>query len=91
MKTPEAVKATKDKLSLFINPTSNRTQNIIIKQKEIISILFQEECIDKITYDIISSKIEGDTECLISAFEVYAVTKDHNEFIETLNIIAQSF
>ena len=91
MKTPEAVKATKDRLSLFINPTTNRSQNIIIKQKEIISILFQEQCIDKSTHDIIYNRIEGETECLISAFEVYAVTKDHNEFIETLNIIAQSF
>ena len=91
MKTPEAVKATKDRLSLFINPPNNTSNNIVIKQKEIISILFQEQCIDKSTYEIIYSKIDGDTECLISAFEVYAVTKDHNEFIETLNIIAQSF
>ena len=88
MKTPEAVKATKDRLSLFINPTTNRSQNIIIKQKEIISILFQEQCIDKSTHDIIYNRIEGENECLISAFEVYAVTKDHNEFIETLRLIS---
>ena len=91
MKTPEAVKATKDRLSLFINPPNNTSNNIVIKQKEIISILFQEQCIDKSTYEIIYSKIDGDTECLISAFEVYAVTKDHNEFIEILNFINNYF
>ena len=90
-KTPEALKDTKDKLSLFINSSTNRTQSVIIKQKEIISILYQEQCISKDTYNIIYKKIEGDEGGLIAAFEVYAVTKDHNEFIETLNIIAEAY
>ena len=64
-----------------------KSQNVLIKQKEIISLLFQEKCIDEKVYNIIDKKINEDDNGLISAFEVYAVTKDHHEFIETLNII----
>ena len=86
-KTPEAVKASKDKLYLLMNPNIIKSQNVLIKQKEIISLLFQENCIDEKVYNIIDKKINEDDNGLISAFEVYAVTKDHHEFIETLNII----
>ena len=87
IKTPEAVKASKDKLYLLMNPNILKSQNVLIKQKEIISLLFQEKCIDEKVYNIIDKKINEDDNGLISAFEVYAVTKDHHEFIETLNII----
>ena len=87
IKTPEAVKASKDKLYLLMNPSVLKSQNVLIKQKEIISLLFHENCIDEKVYNIIDKKINEDDNGLISAFEVYAVTKDHHEFIETLNII----
>ena len=87
IKTPEAVKASKEKLYLLMNPNILKSQNVLIKQKEIISLLFQEKCIDEKVYNIIDKKINEDDNGLISAFEVYAVTKDHHEFIETLNII----
>ena len=86
-KTPEALKASKDKLYLLMNANVLKSQNVIVKQKEIISLLFQENCIDEKVYNIIDKKINEDDAGLISAFEVYAVTKDHHEFIETLNII----
>ena len=87
-KTPQAVKDSKDKLYWFIHPEIVKSKNVLNKQKEIISLLYREFCIDKNTYDIINKKIEGDDKGLISAFEVYAVNKDHNEFIETLRLIA---
>ena len=87
-KTPEALIESKDKLYWFIHPEVDKSKNILNKQKEIILLLYREFCIDKTTYDIINKKIEGDDKGLISAFEVYAVTKDHNEFIETLRLIA---
>ena len=86
--TPEALKESKDKLYWFIHPEVVKSKNILNKQKEIILLLYREFCIDKNTYDIINKKIEGDDKGLISAFEVYAVTKDHNEFIETLRLIS---
>jgi hypothetical protein len=73
-------------LSLLLNTNNNKkSENINVKQKEIISKLFQNQCIDNITYDIIYKRIDKN---LISAFEVYAFNKDHKDFIETLNIIA---
>ena len=88
---PKEVEEIKKNLSLFINPNNNnRTENITIKQKEIISILFENQCIDNSTYDIIYKKIDEDDKNLISAFEVYSINKDHHDFIETLNIIAMN-
>ena len=78
-------------LKNFIDWTFTKTSLDLwkwLKLEEIISLLYREFCIDKNTYDIINKKIEGDDKGLISAFEVYAVTKDHNEFIETLRLIA---
>ena len=77
-----------DKLDLMISPGNYKINNVLNKQKEIISILYNENCIDKNTYDIINNKIEKDDKGLISAFEVYAITKDHLEFIETLTLIS---
>ena len=88
-KTPKEVRESKENLYMLINPNNNnRPENIIIKQKEIISILFENNCIDNSTYDIIYKRIDGDDKSLTSAFEVYSINKDHHDFIETLNIIA---
>jgi hypothetical protein len=88
-KTPKEVRESKENLYMLINPNNNnRPENIIIKQKEIISILFENNCIDNSTYDIIYKRIDGDDKNLTSAFEVYSINKDHHDFIETLNIIA---
>ena len=88
--TPCSIKKeTKEMLSLLLNTNNNKkSENINVKQKEIISILFQNQCIDNVTYDIIYKRIDDDDKNLISAFEVYAFNKDHKDFIETLNIIA---
>ena len=78
-------KESRDKLNWIIN-TENK--NTLEKQKEIISLLYNELCIDKNTYDLINKKIDKEDKSLMSAFEVYAITKDHSEFIETLKLIA---
>lgn len=93
-KTPDTIKKSKNQLTVFLKPReqqiSKKEKNVLEKQKEIISLLYQEKCINKNTYDLINKKIEEDEQTLVAAFEVYAVTKDHNEFIETLRIIAES-
>ena len=71
--TPEGIKKSKIELNCFLHePEDNK---IIIKQKEIISLLYKENCLDKETYEIIHKKIEQDEHALIAAFEVYAVTQ----------------
>jgi hypothetical protein len=64
---------------------------IILKQKEIILLLYKEDCLDEETFEIINQKIDQDDHALIAAFEVYAVTQDHIEFIETLKTITELF
>ena len=78
----------KEKLNWIIN-NDNKINNVLDKQKEIISLLYKEYCIDQNTYDIISHNIEKNDKSLISAFEVYAITKDHSEFIETLKLFSE--
>ena len=92
-KTPDTIKKSKNELTLFLRReqrASTKEKNVLEKQKEIISLLYHKKCINKNTYDLINKKIEEDDQTLIAAFEVYAVTKDHNEFIETLKLIAES-
>ena len=86
--TPETIKKSKKELSCFLYNEENKILN---KQKEIISLLFKEDCLDENTYSIINKKIEKDDKALIAAFEVYAVSQDHIEFIETLQIIAELY
>ena len=87
-KTPETIKKSKQGLSCFL---CNKENKILNKQKEIISLLFKEDCLDEITYSIINQKIEKDDKALIAAIEVYAVSQDHIEFIETLKLIAELY
>ena len=87
-KTPETIKKSKQGLSCFL---CNKENKILNKQKEIISLLFKEDCLDEYTYSIINKKIERDDKALIAAFEVYAVSQDHIEFIETLKLIAELY
>ncbi len=79
----------REKLNWIINTDNYKFKNTLEKQKEIISLLYNELCIDKNTYDIINKKIVKEDKNLMSAFEVYAITKDHSEFIETLKLIAE--
>ena len=87
-KTPETIKKSKQGLSCFL---CNKENKILNKQKEIISLLFKEDCLDEYTCSIINKKIERDDKALIAAFEVYAVSQDHIEFIETLKLIAELY
>ena len=84
-KTPDMIKKTKTELGVLL---TKKEKNVLDKQNEIIYLLYNEKCINEKTFNIINQKIEADEQTLIAAFEVYAVTKDHNEFIETLKIIA---
>ena len=86
--TPETIKKSKKELCCFLQNEEQIENKILIKQKEIINLLYNEECLDKKTFEIINKKITQDDQGLISAFEVYAISQDHIEFIETLKLIA---
>ena len=89
--TPEIIKQSKKDLSFFLHNEEKIENKILIKQKEIISLLHKEDCFDEETFEIINKKIEQDDRALFSAFEVYAVSQDHIEFIETLKLIADLY
>ncbi len=86
--TPEGIKKSKMELNCLLHEPDNK---IISKQKEIILLLYKEDCLDDETFEIINQKIYQDDHGLIAAFEVYAVTQDHIEFIETLKTITELF
>ena len=86
--TPEGIKKSKMELNCLLHEPDNK---IILKQKEIILLLYKEDCLDEETFEIINQKIDQDDHALIAAFEVYAVTQDHIEFIETLKTITELF
>ena len=89
--TPETIKKSKKELCCFLQNEEQIENKILIKQKEIINLLYNEECLDKKTFEIINKKITQDDQGLISAFEVYAISQDHIEFIETLKLIAELY
>ena len=89
--TPEIIKQSKKDLSFFLHNEEKIENKILIKQKEIISLLHKEDCFDEETFEIINKKIEQNDRALFSAFEVYAVSQDHIEFIETLKLIADLY
>ena len=89
--TPETIKKSKKELCCFLQNEEQIENKILIKQKEIINLLYKEECLDKKTFEIINKKITQDDQGLISAFEVYAISQDHIEFIETLKLIAELY
>ena len=89
--TPETIKKSKKELCCFLQNEEQIENKILNKQKEIINLLYKEECLDKKTFNIINKKITQDDQGLISAFEVYAISQDHIEFIETLKIIADLY
>ena len=89
--TPETIKKSKKELGCYLQNEEQIENKILNKQKEIINLLYKEECLDKKTFNIINKKITQDDQGLISAFEVYAISQDHIEFIETLKIIADLY
>jgi hypothetical protein len=77
------------KSSITISKNIIEDDNNENKQKKILKILLTENLIDKNTYNIILKKFDINDINVISAFNVYGYTKNHDDFIETLEILSE--
>jgi hypothetical protein len=88
-RTPVAVTESKNDIIEFLKVKDNSREKDEIKKKQIniIKILVKEKMIDEKTAPIIYEMINNENHFLISAFEIFSVSKDHWEFCETLDMI----
>jgi len=88
-KTPVALAKSKNDIIDFLKSKDNSREKEEIKKKQIniIEILVNEKMLDRKTAPIINQMIFEENHFLISAFEIFSVSKDHWEFVETLGMI----
>jgi len=92
-KTPVALARSKNDIMDFLKSkdTNREKEEIKKKQLNIIEILVKEKMLDKNTAPIINQMIFEENHFLISAFEIFSVSKDHWEFVETLGMITDIY
>ena len=91
-KTPALVSQKKNEIIDFLKGKENKEKDEIKnKQLHIIDILSQENMLDRKSAPLITQMIYKENHLLISAFEIFSVTKDHWEFCDTLNIITDIY
>lgn len=92
-KTPVALAKSKNDIIDFLKSKDNNREKEEIKKKQlnIIEILVNENMLDKKTALIINQMIYEENHFLISAFEIFSVSKDHWEFVETLGMITDIY
>jgi len=92
-KTPIALAKSKNEIIDFLKSKDNNREKEEIKKKQlnIIEILVKEKMLDRKTSPIINQMIYEENHFLISAFEIFSVSKDHWEFVETLGMITDIY
>jgi len=91
-KTPAQFKIKKKEIMRFLeNREIQEKKEIKEKQKHVIEILLNENLINKDIMPLINEMIENENNLLISALEIFSVTKDHWDFCETLDLIFAIF
>lgn len=92
-KTPVALAKSKNDIIDFLKSKDNNREKEEIKKKQlnIIEILVNEKMLDRKTAPIINQMIFEENHFLISAFEIFSVSKDHWEFVETLGMITDIY
>jgi vacuolar-type H+-ATPase catalytic subunit A/Vma1 len=91
-KTPAALAQSKSEIIDFLKGKENKEkEEIKKKQLHIIEILAKENMLDKKSTPLINQMIYKENHLLISAFEIFSVTKDHWEFCETLGLITDIY
>jgi hypothetical protein len=95
MKTPIAIAKSKNEYIDFLKnkDTTDHKEKEMIKQKQlyIIDMLSNESLLDKSSAPVITEMVTTENHLLISAFEIFSVTKDHWDFCETLNLITDIY
>jgi hypothetical protein len=90
-KTPAALAKSKKEIMVFLKDREKEKDEIKLKQLNIIEILAKENMLDKKATPLINDMIYKENHLLISAFEIFSVSKDHWEFTETLSLIAEIY
>jgi len=91
-KTPAQLKQRKKEIiNILVNKEIQEKQEIKQKQKHVIEILLNENLLNKDIMPLINEMIENENNLLISALEIFSVTKDHWDFCETLDLIYAIF
>ena len=52
-------------------------------------MLLKESMLEEENVILVKKMIEKENQIIISAFEIFSVTKDHWEFVETINIFSE--
>lgn len=88
--TPADLKESKKEIIEFLKLKNNKKEKETVKimQYNMIKILARDSSIEKNYLPILKDMILEENTFLISAFEVFGVTKDHKDFSHTINMIA---
>lgn len=88
--TPADLKESKKEIIDFLKskPSKKEKETVKIMQYNMIKILARDNSIEKNYLPLLKEMILEENPLLISAFEVFGVTKDHKDFSHTINIIA---
>jgi hypothetical protein len=88
--TPADLKESKKEIIEFLKskPSKKEKESVKLMQYNMIKILARDNSVEKSYLPLLKEMIQEENPFLISAFEVFGVTKDHHDFINTINIIA---
>jgi hypothetical protein len=88
--TPADLKESKKEIIEFLKskPSKKEKESVKLMQYNMIKILARDNSVEKSNLPLLKEMIQEENPFLISAFEVFGVTKDHYDFINTINIIA---
>jgi hypothetical protein len=91
-KTPVGFANNKSEIIDFLKSKDNKEKDEIkIKQLHIIELLARENMLNKNSTNVVREMVNNENHLIISAFEIFSVTKDHWDFCETLNLLTDIY
>jgi hypothetical protein len=91
-KTPvQFTKGGKEYIDYFKTQKIIEKEEIKKKQLYVIDMLSKENMLDSDHATLVKQMIENENQIIISAFEIFSVTKDHWEFCETISIFTETY
>lgn len=89
-KTPYSLSVGKKELiDMIKNQKHIEKGEIKKKQIHVIDTLLNEDMIDESSAKLVKQMIDAENQIIISAFEIFSVTKDHWEFCETIQLFTK--
>lgn len=92
-KTPAIIATGSRDYIEYMKTQKNRVEKEEIKKKQffVIDMLSKENMLDSESAVLVKDMIENENQILISAFEIFSVTKDHWEFCETISLFTELY